>query len=135
MNVLRALASLVNFQAYNRFNAGFENRVFAINVRTVASKMVFLRLNNLEILIPLAAWFQILAIDSQTLDSRISHQEAIGILQKAKGTVDLVVASSQTVEANFKAAALEASSAAAAAAQAEREASTASIGSDWCQVR
>jgi hypothetical protein len=47
--------------------------------------------------------------------------------------VDLVVASSHTDEANFKAAALEASS--AAAAQAEREASAASIGSDWCQVR
>ena len=80
---------------------------------------------------------QILAIDGQPLDSRISHQQAIGILQKAKGTVDLVVASSHTDEANFKAAALEASSAAAAAAaaQAEREASTASIGSDWCQVR
>jgi hypothetical protein len=41
-----------------------------------------------------------------------------------------VVASSHTDEENFKAAALEASS---AAAQAEREAS--SIGSDWCQVR
>ena len=48
MNVFRALASLVNFQAYNRFNAGFENRVFLINVITVvASKIVFLRLNNL----------------------------------------------------------------------------------------
>ncbi len=41
-----------------------------------------------------------------------------------------MVASSHTDEENFKAAALEASS---AAAQAEREAS--SIGSDWCQVR
>ena len=75
--------------------------------------------------------FQILAIDGQPLDSQISHQQAIGILQKAKGTVDLVVASSHTSEANFKAAALEASS---AAAQAERETSAASIGSDWCQV-
>ena len=73
--------------------------------------------------------FQILAIDGQPLDSQISHQQAIGILQKAKGAVDLVVASSHQDDANFKAAALEASS---AAAQAERD--SASIGSDWCQV-
>ena len=35
---------------------------------------------------------QILAIDGQPLESNISHQQAIGILQRAKGTVDLVVA-------------------------------------------
>ena len=70
-----------------------------------------------------------MAIDGQPLDSQISHQQAIGILQKAKGAVDLVVASSHQDDANFKAAALEASS---AAAQAERD--SASIGSDWCQV-
>lgn len=75
-------------------------------------------------------FFQILAIDGQPLDSQISHQQAIGILQKAKGAVDLVVASSHQDDANFKAAALEASS---AAAQAERD--SASIGSDWCQVK
>ena len=35
---------------------------------------------------------QILAIDGQVLDSAISHQQAIGILQQARGRVDLVVA-------------------------------------------
>ena len=35
---------------------------------------------------------QILAIDGQVLDSNISHQQAITILQQAKGQVDLVVA-------------------------------------------
>ena len=35
---------------------------------------------------------QILAIDGRPLDSHIRHQEAIEILQLARGTVDLVVA-------------------------------------------
>ena len=35
---------------------------------------------------------QILAIDGQVLDSNISHQQAIAILQKTQGSVDLVVA-------------------------------------------
>lgn len=35
---------------------------------------------------------QILAIDGQPLDSNISHQQAISILQKARGLVELVVA-------------------------------------------
>ena len=35
---------------------------------------------------------QILAIDGQVLDSGISHQEAIHILQQAAGSVQLVVA-------------------------------------------
>ena len=35
---------------------------------------------------------QILAIDGQPLDSHIRHQEAINILQRARGTVDLIVA-------------------------------------------
>ena len=35
---------------------------------------------------------QILAIDGQVLDSGISHQEAISILQKASGQVELIVA-------------------------------------------
>ncbi|KAF7990582.1 hypothetical protein HCN44_000387 [Aphidius gifuensis] len=35
---------------------------------------------------------QILAIDGQPLDSNISHEQAISILQKARGTVELVVA-------------------------------------------
>ena len=35
---------------------------------------------------------QILAIDGQPLDSHIMHKEAIEILQRARGTVDLIVA-------------------------------------------
>eukprot|EP00092_Neocalanus_flemingeri_P029346 GFUD01031858.1.p1 GENE.GFUD01031858.1~~GFUD01031858.1.p1 ORF type:complete len:2139 (-),score=780.47 GFUD01031858.1:627-7043(-) len=38
---------------------------------------------------------QILAIDGQVLDCNISHQQAITILQQAKGSVDLVVARGQ----------------------------------------
>jgi multiple PDZ domain protein len=34
---------------------------------------------------------QILAIDGQPLDMHIRHQEAINILQKARGTVDLML--------------------------------------------
>ncbi|XP_031365079.1 inaD-like protein, partial [Apis dorsata] len=37
---------------------------------------------------------QILAIDGQPLDSNISHEQAISILQKARGLVELVVARS-----------------------------------------
>ncbi|XP_063241822.1 patj homolog isoform X2 [Bacillus rossius redtenbacheri] len=42
---------------------------------------------------------QILAIDGQPLDSNISHQQAISILQKARGLVELVVARTGTEEA------------------------------------
>jgi multiple PDZ domain protein len=35
---------------------------------------------------------QILAIDGQALDSAITHQQAIGILQQARGEVEIVVA-------------------------------------------
>ncbi|GFS39236.1 multiple PDZ domain protein [Trichonephila inaurata madagascariensis] len=35
---------------------------------------------------------QILAIDGQPLDSNISHQQAISILQQARGLVELIVA-------------------------------------------
>lgn len=35
---------------------------------------------------------QILCIDGQLLDSAITHQEAIGILQKTRGNVELIVA-------------------------------------------
>ncbi|XP_069993996.1 multiple PDZ domain protein isoform X5 [Penaeus vannamei] len=41
---------------------------------------------------------QILAIDGQVLDSYISHQQAIGILQKATRLVDLVVARAPPLE-------------------------------------
>jgi hypothetical protein len=40
----------------------------------------------------LAEGDQILAIDGQVLEAAISHQAAIGILQRARGVVDLVVA-------------------------------------------
>lgn len=43
---------------------------------------------------------QILAIDGQPLDSNISHQQAISILQKAQGLVELVVARSEDVVAH-----------------------------------
>lgn len=39
---------------------------------------------------------QILAIDGQPLDAAISHQQAIAILQKAHGLVELVVARDST---------------------------------------
>lgn len=35
---------------------------------------------------------QILAIDGQPLDTNVSHQQAIAILQQARGVVELVVA-------------------------------------------
>ena len=35
---------------------------------------------------------QILAIDGRQLDSGMSHQEAIGVLQQTKGEVELIVA-------------------------------------------
>lgn len=35
---------------------------------------------------------QIIAIDGQPLDTNVSHQQAIGILQQARGLVQLVVA-------------------------------------------
>lgn len=43
----------------------------------------------------LAEGDQILAIDGQVLEAAISHQAAIGILQRARGVVDLVVARGQ----------------------------------------
>lgn len=72
---------------------------------------------------------QILAIDGRFLDSQISHQQAITILQGARGVVHLVVARN-LAEGN------------AAAAESEKEvepkksaASAIGFPSDWCQVR
>ena len=59
---------------------------------------------------------QILAIDGQVLDSNISHQQAIAILQKAKGSVDLVVARGREGNAD------------------NIEQQDNIIPSDWCQV-
>lgn len=43
---------------------------------------------------------QILAIDGQPLDSNISHEQAISILQKARGLVELIVA--RSAQGNFQ---------------------------------
>lgn len=45
---------------------------------------------------------QILAIDGQPLDSNISHEQAISILQKARGLVELVVARSAQGNYNLR---------------------------------
>ncbi|KAK8394137.1 hypothetical protein O3P69_006375 [Scylla paramamosain] len=50
---------------------------------------------------------QILAIDGQVLDSYISHQQAIGILQKATRLVDLVVARAPPLEKQLDSGAAE----------------------------
>ncbi|XP_067937564.1 multiple PDZ domain protein-like isoform X3 [Watersipora subatra] len=65
---------------------------------------------------------QILAIDSQLLDSNISHKQAINILQQAKGLVEIVVARGSTEGAG---------------AEHQRAASTVStdmLTSDWVAV-
>ncbi|XP_023348440.1 multiple PDZ domain protein, partial [Eurytemora carolleeae] len=59
---------------------------------------------------------QILAIDGQVLDSNISHQQAISILQQAKGKVDLIVARG-TDQSNLG-----------------LQAQESVLPSDWCQV-
>lgn len=71
---------------------------------------------------------QILAIDGQPLDSQISHQQAIGILQKAKGAVDLVVASNFKEDSSYKAATSETLSNISATKE------NAGIESELCQV-
>lgn len=43
---------------------------------------------------------QILAIDGQLLDANISHKQAIHILQKAHGLVEVVVARGQDIQAS-----------------------------------
>ena len=73
---------------------------------------------------------QILAIDGQSLDSHISHQQAITILQRAKGTVHLVIAR------NFPDTPVSESKQAQPAAPATKGSSGVGAGlpSDWCQV-
>ena len=66
---------------------------------------------------------QILAIDGQPLDSHIKHQEAINILQRARGTVDLIVARNYPEEAEQEDVALRA-----------KENHSGGVPSDWCQV-
>ena len=67
---------------------------------------------------------QILAIDGQALDSNISHQQAINILQRARGNVDLAVARNPETETD-------------PLNEAEKmkvNPTDSNIGSDWCQV-
>ena len=67
---------------------------------------------------------QILAIDGQALDSNISHQQAINILQRARGNVDLAVARNPESEVD-------------SINEAEKikvNTADSNIGSDWCQV-
>ena len=70
---------------------------------------------------------QILAIDGQALDSNISHQQAINILQRARGNVDLAVARNPEAEID-------------SSNESEKMKSNAppitdsNIGSEWCQV-
>ena len=67
---------------------------------------------------------QILAIDGQALDSNISHQQAINILQRARGNVDLAVARNpeNEVDSINETQKIKATTA------------DSNIGSDWCQV-
>jgi hypothetical protein len=63
--------------------ANYFLNLFLINVFSFVSKCRDGRLREGD---------QILAIDGQVLEAAISHQAAIGILQRARGLVDLVVA-------------------------------------------
>ena len=65
---------------------------------------------------------QILAIDGQPLDSHIKHQEAINILQRARGTVDLIVARNYPDEADQE------------EVVARPKEDHSGVPSDWCQV-
>lgn len=71
---------------------------------------------------------QILAIDGQSLDSHISHQQAISILQRAKGTVHLVVAR------NFPETASESVASTAEEPAPPKPSNNIGLPSDWCQV-
>ena len=75
---------------------------------------------------------RILAIDGQPLDSQISHQQAINILQRARGNVDLAVARNVYVEEENDVE--KASKKQQSATELQPQATQSSIGSDWCQV-
>ena len=68
---------------------------------------------------------QILAIDGQPLDMHIRHQEAINILQKARGTVDLIVARNFAED-------LEPEESPRSSAPVDK--TDTGVPSDWCQV-
>ena len=73
---------------------------------------------------------QILAIDGQFLDSQISHQQAITILQKARGIVHLVIARNLPTAATGAAGKADESSSKPPA----KSASEIGFPSDYCQV-
>ena len=79
---------------------------------------------------------QILAIDGQSLDSHISHQQAITILQRAKGTVHLVIARNFPETPVSSSENKQTQPAAAPATKGSGGGGGAGIGlpSDWCQV-
>lgn len=79
---------------------------------------------------------QILAIDGQLLDSQISHQQAINILQRARGNVDLAVARNVYEEepTERKSSVSENNAAETANNQPQKTQNASNIGSDWCQV-
>ena len=75
---------------------------------------------------------QILAIDGQPLDSQISHQQAINILQRARGNVDLAVARNMFDGNDGKSGEVKETKTEKEAPKGSQKASN--IGSDWCQV-
>ncbi|XP_064477529.1 multiple PDZ domain protein-like isoform X2 [Ornithodoros turicata] len=82
---------------------------------------------------------QILAIDGQPLDSNISHQQAISILQQARGTVELVVARgaappSSTAHPTSSSSVTAVEDATAATAAAATESTGMVLNTEWAEV-
>ncbi|KAG8185100.1 hypothetical protein JTE90_029710 [Oedothorax gibbosus] len=73
---------------------------------------------------------QILAIDGQPLDSNISHQQAISILQQARGLVELIVARGGIVPAHAAALPLERTPSDASKASSSAD----MLNTEWAQV-
>ncbi|XP_066905977.1 multiple PDZ domain protein isoform X3 [Halyomorpha halys] len=73
---------------------------------------------------------QILAIDGQPLDSNISHQQAISILQKARGLVELVVARSEDQQPSS----LTPSPSPSAVSDSSKAGSDMVLNTEWAQV-
>lgn len=73
---------------------------------------------------------QILAIDGQPLDSNISHQQAISILQKARGLVELVVARSEDQQPSS----LAPSPSPSAVSDSSKAGSDMVLNTEWAQV-
>ncbi|KAF4524175.1 hypothetical protein B566_EDAN010631 [Ephemera danica] len=79
---------------------------------------------------------QILAIDGQPLDADISHQQAISILQQARGLVELVIARQKQPrgDASSLSGPAAASAAAATTAQQPELATSPLLNTEWAQV-